>query len=83
MSDLTLEKFTELALPFLQSTGALELDRTEIKRVLSLIKEKVKTFAEVPTAVGYFFTDPKECRPGKLVFNRTVALKDSFSKAKA
>jgi glutaminyl-tRNA synthetase len=33
--------------------------------------------------VGYFFTDPKECRPGKLVFNRTVALKDGFSKAKA
>ena len=57
MSDLTLEKFTELALPFLQNTGALELDRTEIKRVLSLIKEKVKTFAEVPTAVGYFFTE--------------------------
>ncbi len=33
--------------------------------------------------VGYFFSDPKECRPGKLVFNRTVALKDGFSKAKA
>jgi len=33
--------------------------------------------------VGYFFTDPKDCRPGHLVFNRTVALKDSFTKAKA
>ena len=33
--------------------------------------------------VGYFFTDPKDCAPGKLVFNRTVSLKDSFAKAKS
>jgi glutaminyl-tRNA synthetase len=32
--------------------------------------------------VGYFFTDPKDSQPGRLVFNRTVALKDSFAKAK-
>lgn len=33
--------------------------------------------------VGYFFVDPKESQPGAPVFNRTVALKDSFSKGKA
>jgi glutaminyl-tRNA synthetase len=32
--------------------------------------------------VGYFFTDPKDSRPGVPVFNRTVALKDSFAKGK-
>ncbi len=32
--------------------------------------------------VGYFFADPKDSRPGQPVFNRTVALKDSFSKGK-
>ena len=32
--------------------------------------------------VGYFFTDPKDSKPGKPVFNRTVTLKDSFVKAK-
>ena len=32
--------------------------------------------------VGYFFTDPKDSRPGNPVFNRTVALKDSFAKPK-
>ncbi len=32
--------------------------------------------------VGYFFTDPKDSQPGHPVFNRTVALKDGFSKAK-
>jgi glutamyl-tRNA synthetase len=60
MSALSLERFTDLALPFLKNTGAVGLDRAEIQRVLSLIKEKVKTFAEVPTAVGYFFTDDYE-----------------------
>ena len=60
MSALSLERFTDLALPFLKNTGAVGLDRAEIQRVLSLIKEKVKTFAEVPAAVGYFFTDDYE-----------------------
>jgi glutaminyl-tRNA synthetase len=32
--------------------------------------------------VGYFFTDPKDSKPGNPVFNRTVTLKDSFVKAK-
>ncbi|HEY1081128.1 MAG TPA: glutamine--tRNA ligase/YqeY domain fusion protein [Prosthecobacter sp.] len=32
--------------------------------------------------VGYFYTDPKDSQPGKPVFNRTVALKDGFSKGK-
>ncbi len=29
---------------------------------------------------GYFFVDPKESAPGKLVFNRTVSLRDSWAK---
>jgi glutaminyl-tRNA synthetase len=32
--------------------------------------------------VGYFFTDPKDSKPGNPVFNRTATLKDSFIKAK-
>jgi len=32
--------------------------------------------------VGYFYTDPKDSRPGAPVFNRTVALKDGFAKGK-
>jgi len=32
--------------------------------------------------VGYFFTDPKDSVVGRPVFNRTVVLKDSFSKVK-
>ena len=31
--------------------------------------------------MGYFTTD-KDSKPGKLVFNRTVALRDSWAKAK-
>jgi len=29
---------------------------------------------------GYFFVDPVDSKPGKLVFNRIVTLKDSWSK---
>jgi glutaminyl-tRNA synthetase len=33
--------------------------------------------------VGYFFTDPKDSKPGSPVFNRTVTLKDGFAKVKS
>ena len=33
--------------------------------------------------VGYFFVDPVDSQPGRPVFNRTVALKDGFTKGKA
>jgi glutaminyl-tRNA synthetase len=31
---------------------------------------------------GYFISDPADSRPGALVFNRTVALRDSWAKVK-
>jgi glutaminyl-tRNA synthetase len=31
---------------------------------------------------GYFISDPVDSRPGALVFNRTVALRDSWAKVK-
>ncbi len=30
--------------------------------------------------VGYFFTDPKDTKPGQPVFNRVVSMKDAFAK---
>jgi glutaminyl-tRNA synthetase len=30
--------------------------------------------------VGYFCADPVDCKPGNLVFNRTVSLKDTWAK---
>ncbi|NVI98098.1 glutamine--tRNA ligase/YqeY domain fusion protein [Myxococcus sp. AM009] len=32
---------------------------------------------------GYFYVDPKDSKPGKPVFNRTVTLKDSWTKEQA
>jgi glutaminyl-tRNA synthetase len=32
--------------------------------------------------VGYFISDPADSREGALVFNRTVALRDSWAKVK-
>ena len=31
---------------------------------------------------GYFISDPVDSRPGGLVYNRTVALRDSWAKVK-
>jgi glutaminyl-tRNA synthetase len=33
--------------------------------------------------LGYFAVDPKDSRPDKLVFNRTIALRDTWAPAKA
>ena len=30
--------------------------------------------------IGYFALDPKDATPGKLVFNRTISLKDTWAK---
>jgi len=30
--------------------------------------------------LGYFCADLKDCQPGRLVFNRTVSLKDTWAK---
>ncbi len=30
--------------------------------------------------LGYFRADPKDSKPGKLVFNRTISLRDSWAK---
>ena len=48
--------------------------------------ERMLTGAEAPAAfqflrLGYFAVDNKDSAPGHLVFNRAVALKDSFKKA--
>lgn len=32
--------------------------------------------------LGYFCADARDCRPGRLVFNRTVSLKDEWEKLK-
>jgi len=48
--------------------------------------ERMLAGAEAPAAfqflrLGYFAVDNKDSAPGHLVFNRAVALKDSFKKA--
>jgi glutaminyl-tRNA synthetase len=47
--------------------------------------EKMLEGAEAPASYqflrqGYFAVDNKDSKPGHLVFNRAVALKDSFKK---
>ena len=54
-----------------------------------LIADSAEDFcnAKAPTSYqfmrqGYFCPDSKDCAPGRLVFNRSVSLKDSFKPGK-
>ena len=57
MSSLTLERFVEQCTPFIAGKGADGIEAAKLQPVLALVKDKVKTFAEVPEAVDYFFTE--------------------------
>ncbi|MDX2226131.1 MAG: glutamate--tRNA ligase family protein [Verrucomicrobiae bacterium] len=56
---ITLERFVELGLPFLEKAGLVDAstDRTYITRVLAIVKEKVKLFGDLPAWTTAFFRE--------------------------
>jgi glutamyl-tRNA synthetase len=57
MMDMPLERFCELAMPFLGEAGAK--DPAYARRVLAVVKEKTKHMAELPAQTAFFFGE--EC----------------------
>ncbi len=59
--NLSLEDFTQQALPFLNSGLPLKVKRSlsidYVKQMMPLIQERAKTLAEVPELVEFFFVD--------------------------
>lgn len=56
------ERVTSMAIPFMLKDSIITADqalqeRDKIEKVVGLVREKVKTLAEVSEASGYFFTD--------------------------
>lgn len=54
---MSIERFTELAIPFLDQAGISYGDPGALPPILAIVKEKVKHFTDVPDWIGYFFTE--------------------------
>ncbi|MEY2481146.1 MAG: glutamyl-tRNA synthetase [Verrucomicrobiota bacterium] len=88
IAQMSLERFTELARPFLER-AKIDISYQEyLRSVLAIVKEKIKLFKDVPEWTAYFFTENYEFDPAAIekVFakpeaaQRLHALRDEFGK---
>ena len=54
---MSLERFTELSLPFIEKAGINYGSPEALKAVLAVVKEKTKQLNEVPDRISFFFTE--------------------------
>ena len=88
IAQMSLDRFTELARPFLEKAGVKVSDEKYLGAVLAIVKEKIKLFKDVPEWTAYFFTEEYEFDPAAVekVFGkpeaakRLVALRDDYAK---
>jgi len=60
---MTLERFADLSLPFIEKAGIPYGSREALLPVLAIVKEKIKHLNDVPEWIGYFFTEAPEFDP--------------------
>ena len=85
---MSLDRFVELALPFLERAKIDISDKKYLRDVLAIVKEKIKLLKELPEWTSYFFTEEYEFDPEavKKVFGEPEAatglsaLRDEFAK---
>ena len=88
IAQMSLERFMELARPFLEKDGIEVSDQDYLRAVLAIVKEKIKLLSDVPEWTRYFFTEQYEFDPAAVqkVFGkpeateRLIALRDEFVK---
>jgi glutamyl-tRNA synthetase len=88
IAQMSLDRFTELARPFLEKAKIDISDQKYLREVLAIVKEKIKVFKDVPEWTAYFFTEEYEFDPAAVekVFGqpeaatRLSALRDEFAK---
>src|SRR6202047_759612 len=88
IAQMSLDRFIELARPFLEKAGIAISDQKYLRDVLAIVKEKIKLFKDVPEWTAYFFTEKYEFDPQAVakVFGkpeaaeRLIALRDEFAK---
>ena len=83
---MSLERFTQLALPFVKAAGIDYGTPGELEKALAIVKPKIKHLSDVPAWIGFLFTEefPIEAesleklkKPGAL--DRLKALGEAFS----
>jgi glutamyl-tRNA synthetase len=88
IAQMSLERFMELARPFLEKDGIEVSDQDYLRAVLAIVKEKIKLLSDVPEWTRYFFTEKYEFDAAAVekVFGkpeaaeRLIALRDEFVK---
>jgi len=60
---MTLDRFADLALPFIDKAGIVYGDRATLLPVLAIVQPKIKHFSDVPAWISYFFTEAFEYDP--------------------
>src|SRR6266705_1522475 len=75
ITQMSLDRFIELARPFLEKAGINISDEKYLREVLAIVKEKIKIFKDVPEWTSYFFTEDYEfdSEAVKKVFGKTEA----------
>lgn len=87
IAQMSLDRFVELARPFLAKANISVPDETYFRAVLEIVKEKIKLLKDVPEWTSYFFTEQYEFEPAAVakVFaqpeaaERLVALREQFA----
>jgi len=87
INQMSIERFRDLSLPFIEKAGIQITDEAQLLAVLAIVKEKIKHLGDVPDWISCFFTDSypydeasveKTLRkPGAL--DHLQALHDTFS----
>ena len=85
---MSLDRFIELAKPFLEKAKVDIADEAYLRAVLSIVKEKIKLLSDVPEWTSYFFSENYEFDSAAVekVFGkaeatpRLIALHDVFDK---
>jgi glutamyl-tRNA synthetase len=88
IAQMSLERFMELARPFLEKDGIKVSDQDYLRAVLAIVKEKIKLLSDVSEWTRYFFTEKYEFDAAAVqkVFGkpeaaeRLIALRDEFVK---
>lgn len=88
IAQMSLDRFAELARPFLTKAKIDIADEEYLRKVLTIVKEKIKLFKDVPEWTAYFFTEDYDFDPAAVekVFGkpeaatRLSALRQEFTK---
>jgi glutamyl-tRNA synthetase len=88
VAQMSLDRFVELARPFLERAKIDISNEKYTREVLAIVKEKIKLLKELPEWTSYFFTEDYEFDPAAVekVFgnpeatNRLKALREEFAK---